>query len=178
MSTTPNFFIVGAPKCGTTSMANWLGEHRNIFMSPAKEPHFFDTDQKRRTNSLVEYERLFDGAGAEHTAVGEASVFYLFSARPNRISCATMGLRSSSLCCATRSRWPIHCTASIFISAARMADFAQAWALDDERRKGRRIPPRAWDPRRMVYRDVCALGEQVERLLGLRSAGACPFCIS
>jgi len=30
----PNFFILGAPKCGTTSLAGWLSERPNIFMCP------------------------------------------------------------------------------------------------------------------------------------------------
>ncbi len=36
----PNFFIIGAPKCGTTSLARWLGSHPRIYMSPLKEPKF------------------------------------------------------------------------------------------------------------------------------------------
>lgn len=38
---TPNFFIVGAQKCGTTSMHHYLDEHPEIFMSkPLKEPGY------------------------------------------------------------------------------------------------------------------------------------------
>jgi Sulfotransferase family len=37
----PNFFIVGAPKAGTTSLYHYLGQHPQIFMSPLKEPNFF-----------------------------------------------------------------------------------------------------------------------------------------
>lgn len=48
----PNFFIVGAPKCGTTSLAHWLAGHPQVFMSPVKEPHFFNTDYQRYLNSL------------------------------------------------------------------------------------------------------------------------------
>ena len=40
----PNFFIVGAPKCGTTSLYHYLDQHPEIFMSPLKEPHFFATE--------------------------------------------------------------------------------------------------------------------------------------
>ena len=43
---TPNFFILGAPKCGTTSLASWLSTHPNAYMSSQKEPFFFDTDEK------------------------------------------------------------------------------------------------------------------------------------
>jgi hypothetical protein len=37
----PNFFIVGAPKAGTTSLYYYLDQHPDIFMSPVKEPHYF-----------------------------------------------------------------------------------------------------------------------------------------
>ena len=40
----PNFFIIGAPKCGTTSLAAWLAEHPAIYMSQIKEPHYFSSD--------------------------------------------------------------------------------------------------------------------------------------
>lgn len=76
----PNFFILGAPKCGTTSMAAWLGEHPRIYTSAIKEPFFFSTDIR---NQLVRtrptYLRLFSGVRKEHLAVGEASATYLFS---------------------------------------------------------------------------------------------------
>lgn len=35
------FFIVGAPKAGTTWLASSLSEHRDVHVSPVKEPHFF-----------------------------------------------------------------------------------------------------------------------------------------
>jgi hypothetical protein len=37
----PNFFIVGAPKAGTTSLYHYLDQHPQIFMSPIKEPNYF-----------------------------------------------------------------------------------------------------------------------------------------
>ena len=40
----PNFFIIGAPKCGTTSLSVYLSEHQEIVMSHPKEPHYFSTD--------------------------------------------------------------------------------------------------------------------------------------
>ena len=44
----PDFFIVGAPKCGTTAMAAYLGQHPEIGMCPRKESHVFATDLKER----------------------------------------------------------------------------------------------------------------------------------
>jgi hypothetical protein len=37
----PNFFIVGAPKAGTTSLYHYLDQHPDIYMSPMKEPCHF-----------------------------------------------------------------------------------------------------------------------------------------
>lgn len=162
----PNFFILGAPKCGTTSMADWLGSHPDIFIPHLKEPHFFDTDHRRRIESLEEYEQLFGAANEAHKAVGEASVFYLFSSEAvNNIVCYNSAskfivmLRNPFEMAYSMHRFYLH------VGRENVTDFGSAWALDEQRRGGRCIPPRAWDPKRMVYRDLCALGEQVERLL-------------
>jgi hypothetical protein len=42
----PNFFIVGAPKAGTTSLYNYLGQHPQIYMSPIKEPNYFASEMR------------------------------------------------------------------------------------------------------------------------------------
>jgi hypothetical protein len=36
-----NFLLVGAAKCGTTSLYHYLQQHPDIFMSSVKEPRFF-----------------------------------------------------------------------------------------------------------------------------------------
>lgn len=38
----PEALIIGAPKCGTTSLAGWLAGHPQVFVHPRKELHFFD----------------------------------------------------------------------------------------------------------------------------------------
>lgn len=40
----PNLFLTGFEKCGTTSLANWLGQHPDICVSSPKEPKFFVRD--------------------------------------------------------------------------------------------------------------------------------------
>jgi len=77
----PNFFLIGAPKCGTTSLASWLSEHQHIFMCEPKEPYFFSTDIQaiRSAETLDEYLGLFSKVGETHLAVGEASTTYLRS---------------------------------------------------------------------------------------------------
>lgn len=41
---TPEFFIVGAAKAGTTALYRYLAQHPDIYMSPIKEPNYFSTD--------------------------------------------------------------------------------------------------------------------------------------
>ena len=40
----PNFFLFGAPKCGTTALYEYLRTHPNVFLPRLKEPHFFADD--------------------------------------------------------------------------------------------------------------------------------------
>lgn len=40
----PTFFLVGAPKAGTTSLYHYLGQHPEIYLSPIKEPNYFASE--------------------------------------------------------------------------------------------------------------------------------------
>ena len=42
--TIPDFFLLGAPKCGTSAPYEYFREHPPIFMPRLKEPHYFSTD--------------------------------------------------------------------------------------------------------------------------------------
>jgi hypothetical protein len=75
----PTFFIIGAPKAGTTSLHYYLDQHPQIQMSTNKEPNFFSGTETHipypmgRVSRLEDYERLFDPAARVR---GEASVGY------------------------------------------------------------------------------------------------------
>lgn len=80
-----DFFIVGAPKSGTTSLYHYLDEHPDIEMSNLKEPNFFSDESlqfqniyniKNRVNTLEKYHALFKRR--DECLKGEASVSYLF----------------------------------------------------------------------------------------------------
>lgn len=79
----PDFFIVGAPRSGTTALFDHLGAHPQIFVPRVKEPMFFGADQDflfqlERRMSPDEYLALFADAG-DAVRVGEASTTYLYS---------------------------------------------------------------------------------------------------
>lgn len=40
----PDFCIIGAAKCATTSLDHYLAQHPAIFMNPLNEPNYFSTD--------------------------------------------------------------------------------------------------------------------------------------
>jgi hypothetical protein len=82
----PNLFIVGAAKAGTTSLAYYLSQHADVFMSKMKEPHYFSAVRPEGkfahavpvVSDQASYLRLFQGAeGFRYRA--EASTSYLWS---------------------------------------------------------------------------------------------------
>lgn len=73
-TTFPNFFVVGAMRSGTTSLARALGAHPDVFLAPVKEIHFFDRNYHR---GLDWYRSHFADVTTEQ-AVGEATQTYLY----------------------------------------------------------------------------------------------------
>lgn len=74
----PTFFVIGAPKAGTTSLHQYLSRHRQVQMSRIKEPRFFarlasGPEPQDRIADLARYERLFD---ATFEVRGESSTDY------------------------------------------------------------------------------------------------------
>ncbi len=87
--TGPNLFLVGAPKCGTTSLYEYLRRHPQVYFPTnekdywvTKEPKFFcpdlDIRQKGCVEELDDYLELYRG-GREATLRGDASTCYLYS---------------------------------------------------------------------------------------------------
>ena len=85
----PNFLIVGAAKCGTSSLHNYLNQHPDIFMPTftdeglkVKEPRFLIKEKvKERLPKGIwnyeDYKSLFDNVTNE-IAIGESTVLYLY----------------------------------------------------------------------------------------------------
>ena len=80
----PDFFLVGAPKCGTTALYEMIGAHPEIFVSPIKEPDFFAADIRHAAHPAdaiddeSRYLALFSAASPVQR-LGEGSVCYLAS---------------------------------------------------------------------------------------------------
>lgn len=164
----PNFFIVGAPKCGTTALSEYLRTHRQIFISQPKEPHFFANDlpgyQAGRT--LAEYLLLFHDAKNDHLCIGEASVYYLFS----KVAIENILLFNPQAKFIVMLRNPIKMVYSLhsqllYSRNENIKSFEDAWNMQEERCDGKNIPKTCTDPSVLQYKKVGMLGEQLERLL-------------
>jgi Sulfotransferase domain len=84
----PNFLIIGAMKCGTTSLHRYLRGHPDVFMHPVQELRFF-TEEHNLGRGLTWYRNQFAGVGPV-AAVGEASNVYarypVYKGVPERIA--------------------------------------------------------------------------------------------
>ena len=79
----PNFFIVGAPKSGTTNISYYLMQHPQVFMPENLEPYYFarlDIPQNYEREIISDekkYLNLFKNA-KNCKAIGESSPVYLY----------------------------------------------------------------------------------------------------
>jgi len=161
----PNFFIIGAPKCGTTSLARWLSDHPQIYFSPVKEPFYFAGDIYQKFKTWEEYQNLFAGATDAHLAVGEGSTTYLYS----EVAVNKIEKKFDQPKYIIMIRNPVLMAQSLhqqqLISFNEtIEDFETAWRLSPERSEGRLIPPGVKSGKMLDLQSVCKLGEQIEKV--------------
>ncbi|MEM0943370.1 MAG: sulfotransferase domain-containing protein [Pseudomonadota bacterium] len=173
----PTFFIVGAPKCATTSLADWLAARPDVFMAAIKEPHFFNQDGGAAgIRDLATYEKLYRKAGPQHVAVGEASAGYLSS--EVAIDRALAYAPEARLIACLRS--PLEMLPSlhhqlVFNGTEPIADFERAWEAAEERRRTDWRASSGADWRIFHYRRMGFLGAQVSRMVARAGRERCLF---
>jgi hypothetical protein len=170
----PNLFIVGAPKCGTTSLYEYLRQHPQIFFpfstegySRIKEPNHFCPEleilDKDAINDLGEYLSLYrDGEDARWR--GDASTNHLFS--------ELAAEKSKSFCPDARIlvmlRPPVDWMRSYHNELLRyhhedIVEFHEAVEASKDRRNGLRLPPSTSVPKCLDYLEMGRFAPQVER---------------
>jgi hypothetical protein len=163
----PSFFIVGSPKCGTTALAKYLSEHKDIFMSSPKEPHYFATnfdDSMRIAHTEKHYLSLFKNA-KENQLSGEASIWYLYS--KEAIKNLAKFEPNAKIIVMVRNPadmiYSLH-SQKIYSLDEDVLDFGEAWDLSWEREKGNFIPPRCREPKTLYYHKIANYDEQIKYL--------------
>ncbi len=74
---TPNFFVVGVQKAGTTSLHNYLSTHPQICLPHQKETKFFIVDEYYK-NGLAFYESKYFADCTKEAIIGEVDPDYVF----------------------------------------------------------------------------------------------------
>lgn len=171
----PFAFIVGAPRCGTTTLAGFLQQHPEVCFSAVKEPHFFSRDeldglsedQLRRLVDAEYLERFFGQCSGTEKLRAEGSVTYLYTA--DRMAQILKLWPGAGFVIALRD--PLAMLPSLHqrllvTGDENITDFRKAWAKIGERAQGKSIPRSAIDPRFLRYDEAGALGKHVERFVG------------
>ncbi len=167
--TLADVYLVGAPKCGTTSLARWLAEHPDVYLSVPKEPYYWAADYPRMRahygfDSRSAYEALFASPAAQAAALRvDGSTTYLYS------RCAVVDIDAARPTArfVVTLRNPVdllisyHRTQLVALNETE-SDFGTAWrrSLD-----GGAPATDPLDPKLVDYPMVGRLGAAVERLL-------------
>jgi hypothetical protein len=165
----PDFFIVGAPKCATSSLHVFLARRPDVFMCTPKEPHFFcrDLPGLAEVDDDAAYRALF-AAAPPGALLGEASAFYLASeAAPRAIHARNprariiLSIREPAAACVS---WHQQLRNGL---REDQADFATSWMLQDARARGERLPAYRPEPKQLQYRWLYSYHDQIARYLDL-----------
>lgn len=167
MKTKPNFFIIGAPKCGTTSLAAYLLKHPEVFMPGTWEFNFLADDLLWINPSSIRCEEdyLLHFQGADnYKRIGEKSAFYLYSKTAAR-QIYSLNPHSKIICIL---RNPVDVIWSFY--KYNLANFEEdiwpfelALAAENERKAGSKIPSTVSIVQNLYYREIVCFAEQLER---------------
>jgi hypothetical protein len=166
-------FIVGAPRCGTTTMSRWLQSHPQILFPFVKEPHFFsqfdlrglEQEELRRRVEHDFLDHFYPPADNDRNVGADCSISYLYV--PEQLEPVLELWPDSRFVVAVRdplSLLPSLHKRLIFTGDENIRNFEDAWAAVPDRAAGRRIPWSTIDPRWLRYDEAGRYGTYVERL--------------
>ena len=173
----PSFFVVGAPRCGTTAVSKALAGNPRISFSKPKEPHYFleprpgMSPEELRQQYLSRYHHELT---ADHQAIGDGSVSYLYE--PDAIRRVLEFDPRAKFIVLVRN--PVEMMRSyhsrmLFQLDEDEEDFARAWDLQANRAAGRDIPKRCRDARLLQYGHLGKLGMHLEHLFAVAGRDRC-----
>ena len=185
-SSSPFAFIVGAPRCGTTTLAGFLQQHPDVCFSAVKEPHFFTQydlggmadDEKNRLIDEEYLQRFFGRCSGEEKLRAEGSVTYLYAA--DHMPPILERWPDAKFVIALRdplSMLPSLHARLLVTGDEAIREFPRAWAKIDERAQGRSIPRSAIDPRFLRYDEAGKLGQNVEKFIEVVGRERCHFVL-
>ena len=167
MAAVPHFFIVGSAKCGTTALFEYLSQHSSVFLPAMKEPKFFCTDLKTigGISSYEDYMGLFAAAPAG-CMTGEASTWYVYS----KVAIEHIMVHNPDAKIIMMMRYPVDAAYSLYMAAwsykhENIANFEEAWRVQESRLSGMHMPANWPDPLTLQYGAMYRYAPQVRRLM-------------
>jgi len=165
----PDFFIVGAPRCATSSMNNYLRQHPEIFVAD-KEPHFFAKDHHAPyvIKDVKQYLELFSGVRNEKH-IGEASVHYLYS----KVAAFEIKRFCPKAKIIIMLRNPVDMLYSLhshhlYGGGENISDFEEALDADEERKhRGHECGSRCFSGTYYSYKDMVSFTPYVKKYLNV-----------
>ncbi len=155
-----NTFIVGAPKCGTTSLANYLSQHPDVSLCNPKEPNFFsDEFQNELINSIEKYHKRFEN----NKFLIDASTWYLFSNSAAR----NMYNYNPSAKIIIMLREPSSMIFSLYLqnyfNGTETESFQTALELEDYRKTNKSSPSSKASYKQFLYKETAIFQPQIDR---------------
>ncbi|MGB0652276.1 MAG: sulfotransferase family protein [Thermoplasmatota archaeon] len=160
----PNFFLIGAPKSGTSAMCAYLRQHPEVFLPRLKEPYWFSSDllNPPRVHSEKEYLGLF-APGAGRPRIGEGSVGYLYSEAATRnVHAFDPEAKLIVMLRDPVSMVPSYHSQLLYECWEPLVDLEEALDAEDDRRQGKRLP-KGIDFRTLAYSEVADYAPHIER---------------
>lgn len=179
----PSVYLIGEPKCGTTSIYEMLTQHPKVFKSEMKEPRYFASDLikegeefheknggKRffrkyfKVKSLLDYQNLYSSKRKDDIAI-DASVCYAYST--SAISNILKKQPSAKFIYVVRN--PVDFYPSLYYQKfpeQEHLDINDAWKVSNDRERGREeIPTTAPYPSTLFYKKRVLFSKNLTRVL-------------
>jgi hypothetical protein len=164
----PDFYLVGAPKCGTTALYDFLRQHPQIFLPQEKELLFFASDLSYPSRLSEDEFLAHFGEARDELRIGTSHTAYLQSRR----SAHEIAERRPDADIIVMLRNPVEMVHSwhselLYETIEDIEDFEDALDAEPYRRRGERIPRHARNSyvESLFYTDVASFAEQVARYL-------------
>jgi hypothetical protein len=174
-----DFFIAGNLKSGTTTYYGLLKQNPEIFVPEYKEPKFFCTDLHRESDefhgrqvnypirTIERYNQLYEDA-KEGQLLGDCSPHYTFS----KEAAKNIYEYNPEAKIIIFLREPVSFLRSLHFDSLHALneteeDFLKALELEEDRKRGKNIPPKISAPSYLYYSDWVKYKEQIERFVDL-----------
>lgn len=151
-----NLFIVGAPKCGTTSLYSYLTQHERIGGGKAKEPHYFSKDFEnfRWFNDITSYHDNYDFSIDLEYRVDSSVMYFYSTLAPKEIYSYNPNAKIIVMLRDEVDFYLSYHNQNLYNRDEVVDCPNKAWRLTEQRNKGNSIPKSCREPSFLDYKSI------------------------